>query len=50
MREAERQSDGECIVVESVGSAVFDAATSGLVYEQAVEQDVGSDFSLEAAD
>jgi alanine dehydrogenase len=49
MGEAERQSDDERIVVESVGSAVFDAATSGLVYEKAVEEDVGTEFSLETA-
>jgi len=50
MGEAGREHEDERIVVESVGSAVFDAAASGLVYEQAVEQDVGSEFSLETAD
>jgi alanine dehydrogenase len=46
---AERQHSDERIVVESVGSAVFDAAASGHVFEQAKEADVGSEFSLEHA-
>jgi len=40
--EAGRGDADEIIVVESVGSAVMDAATAGLVYEKAVEEDVGT--------
>lgn len=39
---AGRGNPDEIIVVESVGSAVMDAATAGLVYEKAVEADVGT--------
>jgi alanine dehydrogenase len=45
-----READDEILVVESVGSAVFDSATSIYVYDQAVEADVGSEFSLEHAE
>lgn len=37
-----RESDEEVLVVASVGSAVLDAATADLLYERAVEGDVGT--------
>lgn len=39
---AGRGDADEILIVESVGSAVMDAATAGLVYERAVEEDVGT--------
>ncbi len=38
---AGRESASDRIVVASVGSAVLDAATAGLLYERAVEADAG---------
>lgn len=43
---AGREVDDEIVVVESVGSAVFDAAASSYVYEAAREEGVGSELSL----
>ncbi|WP_254533945.1 ornithine cyclodeaminase family protein [Natrinema gelatinilyticum] len=43
---AGREADDEIVVVESVGSAVFDAAASSYVYEAAREEGVGSELSL----
>lgn len=37
-------SDDEIVVVESVGSAVMDAAAAGYVYDRAVDGDVGSEI------
>jgi len=42
-----RQRDDEILVVESVGSAVLDAATADYVYERAVDADVGTTVSLD---
>ena len=36
-----RREEGEIVLVESVGSAILDAATSEHLYERAVEADVG---------
>jgi alanine dehydrogenase len=44
--EAGRETDDEIVVVDSVGSAVMDAATAGLVYERAVEEDVGTNVQF----
>ena len=43
---AGRDSADEIIVVESVGSAVMDAAAAGYIYEQAAERDVGTEVTL----
>jgi alanine dehydrogenase len=43
---AGRESDDEVLVVESVGTAVLDAATAEHVYERAVESGVGTDVEL----
>lgn len=43
--EARRSAD-EILVVESVGSAVFDVATAARVYDQARERDLGDDVDL----
>jgi alanine dehydrogenase len=44
--EAGRSSEDEIIVVESVGSAVFDAATAAHIYTLTHEQDIGINLSL----
>lgn len=41
-----RDNDSEIIVVESVGSAVLDAAASEFVFEQAVETETGEQVEL----
>lgn len=41
-----RRSPDEIIVVESVGSAVFDVATAARVYNQARERDLGDDVDV----
>jgi alanine dehydrogenase len=43
-----RESDDEILIVESVGSAVFDAAASVHVFEQADAEGIGDEFSLES--
>jgi alanine dehydrogenase len=43
-----RESDEEILIVESVGSAVFDAAASVHVFEQADAEGIGDEFSLES--
>ncbi|WP_336037021.1 ornithine cyclodeaminase family protein [Halobacterium yunchengense] len=43
---AGRESDDEVVVVDSVGSAVLDAAAASYVYDAAVEAGVGTDLSL----
>ncbi|WP_276299842.1 ornithine cyclodeaminase family protein [Halorussus lipolyticus] len=43
---AGRDSEGEIIVVESVGTAVLDAATGEYVFEEAEEQGVGEQVEL----
>jgi alanine dehydrogenase len=44
--ESGRESDDEILVVESVGSAVLDAATAEYLYEKAHERNVGEDVGL----
>ena len=44
--EVTRASDDDIVVVESVGSAVMDAATAEFVYERATESDLGTEISL----
>ncbi|WP_410766214.1 ornithine cyclodeaminase family protein [Haloferax sp. DFSO60] len=44
--DAGRESDDEILVVESVGSAVLDAATAQYLYEKARERNVGEDVGL----
>ena len=44
--ESGRSSPEEIIVVESVGSAVMDAAAAGHIYDRARERDVGAEFEL----
>jgi len=44
--EAGRENDHEILVVESVGTAVLDAAAAGHVFEAAEEGDVGVEFEL----
>ncbi|WP_336360941.1 ornithine cyclodeaminase family protein [Haladaptatus sp. ZSTT2] len=44
--EAKRASPEDVIVVESVGSAVMDAAVAGHIYDHAVSESVGSELSL----
>ncbi|MFC6836993.1 ornithine cyclodeaminase family protein [Halomarina ordinaria] len=44
--EAGRAREEEVLVVESVGSAVLDAAAAGMVYERAQEEGVGTDVPL----
>jgi alanine dehydrogenase len=41
-----REDDDDILVVESVGTAVLDAATAEYVYGRAVEADVGTEFNL----
>lgn len=41
-----RNSPDDIIVVESVGSAVMDAAAAGYIYEQAMERDFGIDVDI----
>jgi len=48
--EAGRQGDDEIVVVESVGTAVLDAATADHVYELAREADLGTVVELSAAE
>jgi len=43
---AGRESDAEILLVESVGTAVLDAAAAGHVYERATEREVGTHVSL----
>ncbi|MDS0297132.1 ornithine cyclodeaminase family protein [Halogeometricum sp. S1BR25-6] len=43
---AGRESDGEILVVASVGSAVLDAATAGYLYERADDEDAGTVVEL----
>jgi alanine dehydrogenase len=43
---AGRESDEEVLVVDSVGSAVLDAATTAHLVERAAERDVGTDVEL----
>ncbi|ELZ76881.1 ornithine cyclodeaminase [Haloferax larsenii JCM 13917] len=43
---AGRDGDDEILVVESVGSAVLDAATAEYLYNKAQERDVGEDIGL----
>ena len=43
---AGRESDGEILVVASVGSAVLDAATAGFLYERAEAEDAGTVVEL----
>lgn len=45
--DVERPESDDIVVVESVGSAVMDAATATYVYEQAVESDAGTGVSLD---
>lgn len=40
------ESADDIVVVESVGSAVMDAATAEFVYDRAADRDVGTDISL----
>ena len=44
--EAGRESDQEILVVESVGTAVLDAAAGGHLLERAEAEDVGTEFEL----
>ncbi|WP_248910869.1 ornithine cyclodeaminase family protein [Halocatena marina] len=44
--EISRTSDSDIIVVESVGSAVFDAATAAHIYTSALDQDLGSNIDM----
>ncbi|MFC7205188.1 ornithine cyclodeaminase family protein [Haloferax namakaokahaiae] len=44
--DAGREADDEILVVESVGSAVLDAATAQYLYEKAKERNVGEDVGL----
>lgn len=44
--DAGREADDEILVVESVGSAVMDAAAAGYIFEAAAEQDIGTEVSL----
>lgn len=41
-----RTSENEIIIVESVGSAVFDAATASYIYTLAQDQDFGTDVEM----
>ncbi|AFK20608.1 ornithine cyclodeaminase family protein [Haloferax mediterranei ATCC 33500] len=41
-----RDSDDEILIVESVGSAVLDAATAEYLYEKSIENGVGEDVEL----
>ncbi|WP_132058058.1 ornithine cyclodeaminase family protein [Halorussus amylolyticus] len=43
---AGREGEDEIIVVESVGTAVLDAATAGYVFEEAEEKGIGTDVAL----
>ncbi len=43
---AVRDSDSEIVVVESVGSAVLDAAASEFVFERAAATNVGEEAEL----
>lgn len=43
----ERHSDDEIVLVESVGSAVMDAAAASYVYEEAVKAGVGTEIDLQ---
>ncbi|MEF8778443.1 MAG: ornithine cyclodeaminase family protein, partial [Natronomonas sp.] len=43
---AGRENPGDVLVVTSVGTAVLDAAAAELVYETAVEADVGTEIPL----
>lgn len=44
--DAGRERDDEILVVESVGTAVLDAACGSHLYERAVEEDLGTEVSL----
>jgi alanine dehydrogenase len=44
--DVERGEASDIVVVESVGSAVMDAATGSYVYERAVSEDVGTDVAF----
>ena len=44
--DAGRETDDELLVVESVGTAVLDAACGSHLYERAVEADLGTEVSL----
>lgn len=44
--DAKRERSEERIVVESVGSAVMDAAVAGHIYDRAVAENVGSELKL----
>jgi alanine dehydrogenase len=41
-----RESAEEIVVVESVGSAVFDVAAATTIYEAAREAELGTDLAL----
>ena len=43
---ADSRSAGEIVVVESVGSAVFDVAAATAIYEAAREAGLGTDLAL----
>lgn len=43
---AGRESDDEILVVESVGTAVLDAASAEYVFEEAEERDIGTEVEL----
>jgi ornithine cyclodeaminase/alanine dehydrogenase-like protein (mu-crystallin family) len=45
-----RRSPDEITFFKSVGNAVQDAVTAGLVYEAAVEQDLGQQVAFEVTD
>ncbi|WP_396611222.1 ornithine cyclodeaminase family protein [Haloferax sp. S1W] len=44
--DAGRDGDDEILIVESVGSAVLDAATAEYLYEKAQEREIGEDVGL----